>query len=155
MKNTISNFGVIDSRDIINRIEELIAERDALAELIAERDALAEAVEEFFVEDTPESEAEAIKLQAALDEWNASDEAEELKELLNVQDQAEPYAPDWKYGTTLIHDNYFEEYTNKMLADRGILPDNLPSYLSVIVDYDAIRQDYTGVDFDGVTYLIR
>jgi hypothetical protein len=42
-----------------------------------------------------------------------------------------------------------------LLEDIGDLPKNLPSYLTITVDYDALQMDYTSVEFDGVTYWYR
>ena len=41
-----------------------------------------------------------------------------------------------------------------MVADCYAMPE-LPSFMTVTLDYDALEQDYTSVDFDGVEYLIR
>ncbi len=125
MSNTIDNTDdVIDSRDVIARIEELEAERDAC-------------------------EAEAFE------EWQKSDDADELAALCNLRDEAEGYAPDWHHGAQLIRDSYFETAMDDMLEDCGELPKDLPCYLSITVDYKALQMDYTAVDFDGVTYWVR
>ena len=34
----------------------------------------------------------------------------ELRMLQALQDEVEVYAPDWKYGATLIRDSYFMDY---------------------------------------------
>lgn len=81
----------------------------------------------------------------------------ELNALQALQLEAEPYAPDWTYGTTLIRDSYFVEYVEELLKDCGDLPQNIPGY--IVIDWEAtadnIRQDYTSVDFDGVTFWVR
>jgi len=41
-----------------------------------------------------------------------------------------------------------------MIEDCYELP-KLPSFMTVVLDYVALRMDYTAIDFDGVTYLIR
>lgn len=116
----------IDSRDIIARIAELRELQDG-------------------VED-PE-------------QWHKlyPEECDELAALEDVQDQATQYVTDWTHGATLIRDGYFTDYARELLEDCGDIPKELPWY--VVVDWDAtakhIRTDYTGVDFDGVTYWVR
>ena len=128
MRTTISNTDdVIDSRDVIDRIEELEGERDS------------------WVDETTD--------------WvNANpDDYAELMALTALQDEAEGYAPDWTYGETLIRDSYFTDYTRELLEDCRYIPHNLPHYIEI--DWDAtarnIQQDYTSVEFDGVTYWVR
>lgn len=61
---------------------------------------------------------------------------------------------DW-YPVTLIKESYFEEYMDDMLEDCGDIPKNIPPYLTITVDYDALKQDYSEVDFEGDTYYYR
>ena len=41
------------------------------------------------------------------------------------------------------------------VADCYTLPKDLPFWMTITYDYDALKQDYTGVDFNGVTYYVR
>ena len=135
MANAISNTdNTIDSRDVIARIEELEAERSE-------------------IEEDPETEyIEACKNVKDFDE---SEEGQELIALKTLAEQGEDYAPDWKYGAQLIHEDYFEEAMDELLEECGDIPRDLPSYLTITVDYAALKQDYTELDFDGQTYYIR
>jgi len=147
---------VIDSRDIIERIEELEGEQEALKDTVTEaQDALDEAGD--LAENLAELQATAEAADTALCEWEEGDEGQELKALLALQDEAEGYAPDWKYGTTLIREDHFPDYCQELLADCGDLPRNLLDY--IVIDWDAtaenLKADYTEVDFDGTTYLVR
>lgn len=133
MAREISNSDdVIDSRDVIERIEELQGERDSY--------------------EGPDGEPSA-------GEWAAenSDDADELAALEALQEEAEDYCPDWRYGATLIRESYFTEYCKELLKDIGDLPKDIPNY--IVIDWEAtadnIRVDYTEVDFDGETYLVR
>ena len=117
---------VIDSRDVIARIEELRGERDST------------------------------------DGWNTEsfyeDERNELTALEALADEAEGYAPDWQYGETLIRDSYFETYARELAEDLGAIPKDL-SWPACHIDWDAateaLKQDYTSVDFGDVTYWVR
>lgn len=116
----INKDNVIDSRDIIERIEEL-------EELIA-----GESTGDEFLEYTTEYDL-----------------------LSSLAEECSDYASDWEYGETLIHEDYFEQYMDEMVRDCGYLPKDIPDWISISVDYDALKQDYTEVDFDGETYYIR
>lgn len=122
MSNQIDNTqDIIDSRDIIARIEEL----------------------------------EGIENQG-------SEEAQELAILLKVQEQAEDCA-DWQYGEALIRESYFTDYIKELIDDCYELPKEFNSgawpWRHMTLDYesaaDEAKDDYTHIDFDGVTYLIR
>ena len=127
MANAISNLDdTIDSRDVIARIEEL-----------------------------EETLAGDYVLDGAYSVESTDTIKKELIALKNLAAQGEDYAPDWKYGAQLIHEDYFEEAMDEMVADCYTLPEDLPSYLTITVDYDALKQDYTELDFDGQTYYIR
>ena len=113
---------MIDSRDVIKRIEDLRAERDDMG-----------------------------------DAWEAGrpEDASELAALEALQLEAEDYAPDWTYGTQLIRRSYFAQAMDEMVQECYERPKNLPSWMTITYDYDALEQDYTSVDFDGVEYLVR
>lgn len=88
------------------------------------------------------------------------DDDEELAELTGLMEQCkgnggdEQWRGDW-YPVTLIRESYFEEAMNDMVAECYELPKDLPFWMTVTYDYEALKQDYTEVDFDGVTYLVR
>ncbi len=71
--------------------------------------------------------------------------------------QGEDYSEDWQYGATLVRDSYFQDYAQELCEDIGEIPKDFPDYIRI--DWEAtaqnILQDYTAVDFDGVTYWIR
>lgn len=127
-----NNDDIIDSRDVIARIEELQGERDTAQE-----------------EDN-----------IATGAWNKSDEAAELAALENLMEQCkgnggdEQWNGDW-YPVTLIRDSYFEQSMDEMVEECYETPKELPFWMTITIDYTALQQDYTSVEFDGVTYWIR
>ena len=149
MSNTIDNTqDIIDSRDIIARIEGLETE-------------LADAHEGDGTTDKPELEdwiEQASKSEAAA----FHEEAKELLILRKVAEEASTSA-DWEYGETLIRESYFEDYIEELIEDCYEMPKQMGSgewpYRHLTLDIEAAaeeaKQDYMEVDFDGVTYLIR
>jgi|SRR6185369_3316708 len=124
---SISNAeDVIDSRDVIARIEELESE------LEAEHD-------DSEVDDVLDMKAELAILKA-------------------LAEEAEDYAGDWRHGEALIRDSYFVEYAQQLAEDIGAI-DKAASWPNTCIDWEQaareLQQDYTSVEFDGVTYWIR
>ena len=141
MAGNISNSDrVIDSRDVIARIEELRQERDDYA-LWADP--------ETRESDTPES-------RAAWAEENP-DDADELAALEALAEEAEGYG-DWAHGTALIHEDYWIDYVRELAEGIGALPHNSSwplNYIDWKAAAEELEADYMTVEFDGVTYYMR
>lgn len=119
--NAITNWDdIIDSRDIIDRLEEL----DNLAE----------------------------------DGELSPEDAEELAALRKLYEEGEGVTEDWSYGATLVRETYFRDYARELAEEIGAIPDDM-DWPCCHIDWDAAADslaiDYTEVDFDGVTYLVR
>lgn len=122
MPTTIDNTAdVIDSRDIIARIEELRAQLEADGSL------------------SDEDTAELLTLDA-------------------LAKQGEDYAPDWKYGETLIRDSYFKAYAQELAEEIGAISPSA-TWPNTCIDWDQaareLRMDYAAVEFGPVTYWVR
>ena len=132
---------VIDSRDIIARLEELESERQDLANEL-------EKAEGSDDEEAKQTHADNLK------EWD-EENTHELDILKAINDDSP--GDDWWDGATLVRDTYFTKYCQELVSDIGDLPNNIPGYL--VIDWDAtadnLQQDYTSVEFDGVTYYVR
>ena len=133
---------IIDSRDVIERYEELSAEREELEEQVQEMD-----------DGDIEGGKEAIAELAAWLEENG----DEFNALTDLCEDGEGFS-DWKHGMTLIKDSYFVTYAKELAYDIG--------YISVPVDWpytyidwdnaaEALQSDYTSVDFADKTYWGR
>lgn len=166
VRELCNNDDVIDSRDIIERIEELEAERDRLTEAVEKaNETLAEKAEEQKTlapdDDREYSDAldEANAAKESLSEWFEGDEGTELKTLQAIAEEGESATSEWPHGETLIRESYFTEHMEEQTRDIGDLPKELPWYLEDAIDWEKVaktlRADYSEVDFDGVTYLIR
>lgn len=150
MRNEPTNRDdVIDSRDIIERIDELETSIDSAY------DEYCEARKE--IEEEPLDKEAWLELEHNADGSIIAEEHAELQALESLQDEASGYAGDWRHGATLVRDSYWVEYVQDMLADIGDLPRDLPGYIAIDWDKtaDNIKVDYTSVDFDGVTYWVR
>jgi chromosome segregation ATPase len=91
------------------------------------------------------------------DSWELQDEAEELRLLLALKEEAGQYTSEWDFGGTLISRDYFEEYVRELVQDIGDLPKNIPNYLAIDWEETAknIEADYSEIDFAGNPYLVR
>ena len=164
--NEISNTdNVIDSRDIIARIEYLESEREPLTDAVDQaQEALNDLDGNDFDEVSTFEEAEqeakdALKAAYAnVKDWDESDEGQELAKLKAFAEEAEGYAEDWRYGATLIHEDYFEDYARDLAAEGDYDMKN-EQWPYTCIDWakaaEELQQDYTSVDFDGETYWVR
>jgi len=161
MRNAPTNSDdIIDSRDVIARIEELEGDREMHADELAEAE---ECVKfhhngELDADGSNGEHAEYRRCRDALKEWDAEN-GEELAALKAFADQAEGYASDWNYGAQLISESYFETYARELAHDlhgNAIMDASWPMSC---IDWEAaakeLQQDYSGVEFDGVTYWMR
>jgi hypothetical protein len=144
MANSIDNTeDNIQVTDIFERFEELESERDDFTCVIDDEDA------------TPD-EVGAARLGLA--EWYV-DNLEELKALesligdLQGMGGDEQWRGDW-YPANLIRYSAFENAMDEMVADCYEIPE-LPSFMTVTLDYVALRQDYSSVDVFGIEYICR
>jgi hypothetical protein len=177
MRDAPSNTDdVIDSRDVIARIEELESERADLVETAEEAAAEFAEVEDREhgascaqrisgaaecdcgkADDTEDAQTAHADAVTALAEWDASDEGQELKILKALADQCEGYG-DWSYGETLIRESYFQDYAQELAEDCGMIPKDL-GWPCTCIDWEhacrELKMDYTEVDFDGVSYFMR
>ena len=126
--NTIENFAgsdIIDVRDIIARVEELREMNNS------------------------EEESRSIEENAEL---------ETLENLLSdLCDNGcdEQWEGDW-YPVTLIREGYFEKSMDEMIADcYPDLSNALPCFVTVTLDYEMLKQDYTECEFEGEMYYYR
>ena len=133
MVNYIDNTqDIIDVRDIIDRVEELES-----------------SIQDYENEDGDlELHDEHISQKEELDELR-----DVLSELAGYGGD-EQFEGDW-YPVSLIHDNYFETAMDELLEDIGVIPRDLPCYLTITVDYIALQQDYSSVNIGNETYWYR
>lgn len=172
--DSISNTAdVIDSRDVIARIDYLTDLRDSAKDAAEELKQQIKELEDT-ADRTEEQDEELSDLRDQLtactettekgQEFYTSDEytEEEHRELTALEelaDEASGYAADWQYGEALIRDDYFEDYASEMASDLYGKEISDAKWPFDCIDWEQaareLQQDYTSVDFDGVTYWIR
>lgn len=156
MANDISNYDdVIDSRDVIARIEELQEERDDLQTAIDEA--------EETLEDASEDEREDMNValgqaQNDFDDW-VDENGAELAALESLAEEAAGYAANWHHGATLIRDSYFRDYAMQFADDLGCMDSNqVNTWPFTCIDWDQaaeeLQADFSAVEFDGITYWV-
>jgi len=137
MTNISNSDDIIDSRDIIARIEELEAERDS--HVLGAPDG----------SETPDPEGWA---------GDNPEDSDELDALYALAKEGADYAADWQHGETLIRDSYFRHYAQELAEDIGAIQANAP-WPVYCIDWDQaardLKMDYGAVDFAGVTYWVR
>lgn len=159
MRNrTISNGdNIIDSRDVLERIAELESERETLADEVTTATEAVSEEEKSEVDSSNEREELQDKLEAAqasLTDWD-DDNGKELKDLKAFEDEG---SREWRHGCMLIREDYFETYAREYAEEVGAISreDRWPC---TCIDWERaaeeLKHDYTGADFDGVTYYYQ
>ncbi len=117
----------VDVSDITDRVDELRDERDACTEEV----------------------------------WlhSFADEAKELDERVSILDELQGNGGDHKwegnwYPARMIHESEFEAEMDQLVEDCYELP-KLPSFISTVIDYAALKQDYTGVTVYDQEFYVR
>jgi len=121
--------GYLDSRELNERLEEL------------------EAIERSL---DPEQD-ESASGEGSLGE----EEREELDTLRELRDEV---GDEWSYGATLIPEEEFEDYARDFAQGFGAVSDDA-AWPCTCIDWKQAAQelamDYTSVEYDGTTYLVR
>jgi hypothetical protein len=130
---------IIDSRDVIARIEELESERAC------------------FDPDSRITDPTEADFAKAREEWDEGEDGEELKRLRSLADDASD-SPDWEHGESLISEHHFEDYARQLAEDIGALED-CDHWPATCIDWERaaeqLQQDYTSVTYGDTTYWIR
>ncbi len=136
MTTPTNTDNIIDTRELIEALEERQGIVDALAEAVESGDAAAIATEEDEL--------------AAWDEDNAG--------LVEFAAECEDTFSDYHHGEMLISDGYFETYAQELAYDIGAVPSDV-SWPLTCFDWDAaaeaLQVDYTSVVWNGATYWGR
>ena len=157
---------ILDSRDLIERADELLDEREDLVAAVAEAEdefteanALANASpgDERAVEDALAAQRRAVLAQQALSDWLEEND-DELDALVSLCGECKGYAEDWRHGVALVADDHFRDYAEELADEIGAVDRHATWPLSHI-DWKAaaeeLKQDYTSVTLFGRDYWYR
>lgn len=129
MAEEITEFeDVLDSRTIIERIQEL-----------------------------EEREAELSEATEDDDDQFTDEESQELADLRELAQQGETVA-DWVHGVTLVRDSYWVDYAKEYAEDTvlGLTDVNWPhTHIDWDAAAADLQTDYTSLEFRDVTYWAR
>ena len=134
----------LDSRDIIERFEELKEIYERHAELDDMEDG----------ERDEDEQQEYEDLEYLFD----GDECDEYCLLKAFIEAVSDYYSDWQYGVQFIHDSYFTEYAQQLAEDIGAIARDV-SWPSCHIDWedaaDSLKIDYTSYNVADTTYWAR
>lgn len=134
MRDVNNSEDVLDSRDVIARRDELKEARDD------------------FNSDHPQPE------DKDKDAWEI-EFPEDAEELANLEAFIEEGSSSWEDGETLVRESYFEEYAEELASDVSDYDPRTVRWPYTCIDWEQaareLQHDYTGADFDGVTYYYR
>lgn len=164
MSDPTNTDNTIDSRDVIERLNELRTEREELDTALT---AASTAVKDYEAAENDDTELDAehedllseqTDAREALASWD-EDNSAELKALAGLNAEGEECG-DWQHGETLIRDTYFEKYARETARETGSMTrDQENTWPFDCIDWEKaalqLQMDYTSVDFDGQTYWIR
>jgi len=157
-----SSDNIIDVRDIIARVEELRSERENLQDTLDEAEEAYKYHDSDDTQSTPEYE-DLQEAKEAREEWDESDEAKELETLEELLSDLcgyggdEQWEGDW-YPVTLINQDHFTDYAQELAEETGSVNRDA-RWPNNHIDWDAaaddLKQDYSTVDFEGVSFYYR
>lgn len=79
------------------------------------------------------------------------EELERLLEELKGQGGDKQWKGDW-YPITLIRESYFEDAIDDCYDLNAL---KVPAFIDVKIDYEMLKQYYSEIDYDGITYYYR
>jgi hypothetical protein len=112
--------------------------------------------------DSRDIEARIAELETTLEEVTgdeAIEAADELASLDAFRAEACNATDEWRYGAIFIHERYFTEYAEELASDITSYDPRNAAWPFTHIDWDsaaeALKMDYTEVDFAGHTYYVR
>lgn len=151
-RNTPTNTdNRIDLDDVCERIEELESERTDLTDNVVSADAELDAAEPGSTDADACAET-ASDAREALALW-ADDNGKELKDLTDFMSEA------GGLDGPMIRESYFQTYAMELADDLHGKALKTPDWPFSCIDWEQaaneLQHDYTGADFNGVTYYGR
>ena len=134
----------LDSRDLKEKREEL--QNQIL-------DSFNETFPQYETDDFENILFEEEEVQSWKEDW--LDEIVEITDIEKLEDEVS--SSEWDYGITFISEDEFEDYCEELVEDCGYISKDFPTWIEI--DWKAtannVKQDYSEVEYQGVTYLFR
>ena len=136
------NADIIDSRDIIERKQELQDEYD------------------YFVEERDQAKLDAEEADEAFDEnAHVFYDEDELNQLAKIcEDGESQFGSSWESGVTLIAEHYFADYARDFAEDVGAISREY-NWPNNHIDWEAagneLMMDYSCIEINGTYYYGR
>lgn len=131
---------IIDSRDVIERLEEL-------------ENAATDEANDLGCTACGEGSGPDGEIPALCDEC-----ADELRMWRDFTDQGSSASADWEYGEAFILESYFTTYAQQLADDIGAV-DAKADWPNAYIDWEAaaeaLQGDYSSIEVDGYTYYAR
>ena len=97
--------------------------------------------------------------QARINGEDTTDLEVELKALEAFAEEASGYAPDWHYGATITHEDYFTQYAQELSDELSPGDGEMARWPFGHIDWEAaadeLKMDYSVVGFNGIVYYVR
>ena len=142
-------MNILDTRDLAERREALKQEiLDSFLENFPHYEEMTNDFEDILFEEE--------EIQSWKEDW--LDEIEEITDIEKLEDEVNDYAGDnFEDGVYLIVEDDFEDFVEQDLEDCGYIPKDFPTWIEIDWEVTAenVRQDYSEVEFRGITYLFR
>lgn len=162
MSFTKNDWGdeLIDSRDIINRYEELTDDKETHEDALQEAEHAAEEYDYGDPEVINDLAMDITSAERELNEFNDEFE-DELEFLESIVKQGENTS-DWG-NEALINEDYFTEHIKQLIEDCYEMPEEFDSgnwpFNHMEMDWDGAAEeakvDYITIEAEGETYYIR
>jgi len=155
----------IDSRDVIDAVDELESEisdleatisdsKESIEALMQEEEETRESASDSgqALEDLEEARQELVDTESEL-----QDLQEELAPLKSLADEGEDYG-DWAHGAQLIREDCFEDHARELATDCGMISDDT-KWPCTCIDWEAAAEellvDYMSITFGADEYWMR
>jgi hypothetical protein len=168
MENPINNT-VFDTRDLIDYLKELEDNlvnnwndfRAEFAETAEEPQFTTDEFKADYIEDifgTAGFEyADNAKTLFDSFQYAYENEILDYNDLNTFCDELRDCCSDFNYGASIIHEDYFTDYTQELVTDCGYISSDFPGWIEI--DWEAtannVKNDYSEVTYNGNTYFIR
>jgi antirestriction protein len=179
MVRNISNMeDVLDVRDIIERFEELEADKAEFTDAITEAKEELQTLEHLRLvsgtaehdediaehdEDIADTRETIATSERHLAEWEQSEDGQQFAELsallndLSGNGGDEQWRGDW-YPVTMVCDSYFQDYAQELAEDIGAINKDA-TWPNTCIDWEQaareLRMDYSSVEYGNTTYWYR